>query len=378
MVGVRVREEDGVHAAHVVPQRLRAQVRRRVHQHARTVVGTRRRSTGGSACRDGPSTGRRRSRSRSSARRATCRCRETAHARKLNASMAFDASRRGSVTRSISTPEPTAHHGTRRCGLRPPRGSWPRCDRRTAVRGIASRRTEPAALPARGNLRRHSTRSTAATSTGSVANWATCCSSASSTRRSLPERTGSTSPTSIEAIIAKLIRRHPHVFTPEGRPLPRSAEGPAPDRRRPCSSSGNRSRHASRPRRDEGGVLAGVPRALPALLRAHEIGARAAAVGFDWPETADVVDKIDEEVRELRAALREGPARTPKSWAICCSRWRTSRASSTSNPRPRCARERQVHAPLRRARGPARGRRAQRPRRFARRARSRVASRQAA
>ena len=56
-------------------------------------------------------------------------------------------------------------------------------------------------------------------------------------------------------------------------------------------------------------VLSGIPRALPSLLRAHEIGSRVAAVGFDWDQTADVVDKIDEEVRELREALHESPAR---------------------------------------------------------------------
>jgi ATP diphosphatase len=56
-------------------------------------------------------------------------------------------------------------------------------------------------------------------------------------------------------------------------------------------------------------VLTGVPRALPALLRAHEISTRAAAVGFDWPTASNVMDKIEEEVRELRAALDENPAR---------------------------------------------------------------------
>ena len=39
---------------------------------------------------------------------------------------------------------------------------------------------------------------------------------------------------------------------------------------------------------------------MPSLLRAHEIGSRVTAVGFDWPDTTGVVDKIDEEVRELR------------------------------------------------------------------------------
>ena len=53
----------------------------------------------------------------------------------------------------------------------------------------------------------------------------------------------------------------------------------------------------------ERGVLAGVPRAMPALLRAHEIGSRVAAVGFDWAHTPDVVAKIEEEVAELREAL---------------------------------------------------------------------------
>ena len=45
------------------------------------------------------------------------------------------------------------------------------------------------------------------------------------------------------------------------------------------------------------------------MLRAHEIGTRVAAVGFDWPNTAGVVDKIDEEVKELREALTQSPAR---------------------------------------------------------------------
>ena len=50
-------------------------------------------------------------------------------------------------------------------------------------------------------------------------------------------------------------------------------------------------------------VLRGMPKALPSLLRAHEIGTRVAAVGFDWAKTADVVDKIEEEVAELRRAV---------------------------------------------------------------------------
>ena len=45
---------------------------------------------------------------------------------------------------------------------------------------------------------------------------------------------------------------------------------------------------------------------MPSLLRAYEIGARAAAVGFDWARATDVLDKIDEEVLELRHEVESG------------------------------------------------------------------------
>jgi len=115
----------------------------------------------------------------------------------------------------------------------------------------------------------------------------------------------------IEAITAKLVRRHPHVFTPGGRPIGAAAR----------RKSGIRTAAAVKAQWEQikageqvsagarKGVLAGVPRSMPALLRAHEVGRRVAAVGFDWSRPADVVDKIDEEVRELRDALNESPAR---------------------------------------------------------------------
>jgi ATP diphosphatase len=114
---------------------------------------------------------------------------------------------------------------------------------------------------------------------------------------------------SVQAIADKLIRRHPHVFTPNGRPL---ASRRASRVRTPAAvltqweaiKAGEQRTAGETPR-----LLAGVPRALPSLVRAHEIGTRAAAVGFEWPTTAGVMDKIDEETRELRAALDESPAR---------------------------------------------------------------------
>ena len=116
----------------------------------------------------------------------------------------------------------------------------------------------------------------------------------------------------IDAIAAKLVRRHPHVFTAHGqlraaragaRPRLHSADAVVEQweqiKAREQKAAGQKTR-----------VLAGVPKAMPALLRAHEIGTRVAAVGFDWPRTDDVIDKIEEEVRELREAASQGRART--------------------------------------------------------------------
>ena len=115
----------------------------------------------------------------------------------------------------------------------------------------------------------------------------------------------------IDAISAKLVRRHPHVFTAAGRPLPKAAQ-----RRSRVKTPAAVKEQWERIKADEQGasgqrprVLAGVPRAMPALLRAHQIGTRVASVGFDWHHVSDVVAKIDEEVRELRDALNESPAR---------------------------------------------------------------------
>ena len=58
-------------------------------------------------------------------------------------------------------------------------------------------------------------------------------------------------------------------------------------------------KHAGQPR----SVLRGMPKGLPALLGAHELGMRVAAVGFDWTKASDVVAKIEEEVGELKQAV---------------------------------------------------------------------------
>jgi MazG family protein len=99
---------------------------------------------------------------------------------------------------------------------------------------------------------------------------------------------------SLRAVTAKLIRRHPHIFgTTAGVRTPgQVVEQWEQIKAREQKSAGERR-----------SLLRGIPRAMPSLLRAHEIGTRVAAVGFDWANTGDVVDKIEEEVGELRRAV---------------------------------------------------------------------------
>jgi tetrapyrrole methylase family protein / MazG family protein len=107
----------------------------------------------------------------------------------------------------------------------------------------------------------------------------------------------------LDTVCEKLVRRHPHVFA--------RAEGEAAlttgevvekwetIKARERTAAGT---PATRPRT----TLSGVPVTLPALLRAYEVSARAAAVGFDWARATDVLDKIDEEVAELRREVEAG------------------------------------------------------------------------
>jgi ATP diphosphatase len=96
------------------------------------------------------------------------------------------------------------------------------------------------------------------------------------------------------AITDKMIRRHPHVF---------AGETIAP-------GFWEAQKSAERAARREAGTLAGVPANLPALTRAMKLTARAARVGFDWPDAAAVLDKLTEETAELRAELPQAdPAR---------------------------------------------------------------------
>ncbi|HEX7006717.1 MAG TPA: nucleoside triphosphate pyrophosphohydrolase [Alphaproteobacteria bacterium] len=94
----------------------------------------------------------------------------------------------------------------------------------------------------------------------------------------------------VEAISDKMVRRHPHVFGKD-RIASAAAQTEAWENRKAAerASAGAAG----------GGVLDGVALALPALLRATKLGKRAARVGFDWPDLAPVLDKIEEELGDL-------------------------------------------------------------------------------
>ena len=96
----------------------------------------------------------------------------------------------------------------------------------------------------------------------------------------------------VRAISDKMVARHPHVFGEESRD--KSAE----QQTRDWEAQKARERGAQ-------GVLDGVALGLPALVRAIKLQNRAARVGFDWPSTDEVIDKIVEEARELNEARAE-------------------------------------------------------------------------
>src|SRR5690606_4689744 len=106
----------------------------------------------------------------------------------------------------------------------------------------------------------------------------------------------------IDAICDKLVRRHPHVFAREAGDQPLSSgqvvEKWETLKARERAAAGLPARRKT--------TLSGVPKTLPALLRAYEVSARAAAVGFDWERAADVLAKIEEEVAEVRREVESG------------------------------------------------------------------------
>ena len=151
---------------------------------------------------------------------------------------------------------------------------------------------------------------------------------------------------SIRSITDKLIRRHPHVF---GRDQGEAALDTAGQVRTRWEEIKAQERGAQK---KPPTLLGGIPPTLPALLRAFQIGVRAASVGFDWTRAAEVVDKIQEEVDELREVVAQRPPARPRPGGRGDGRSpvhdRQPRQAARNRTRDGAAQsERQVHPPLR-------------------------------
>jgi MazG family protein len=97
------------------------------------------------------------------------------------------------------------------------------------------------------------------------------------------------------AINDKMIRRHPHVFSDH-----------AYDDQAAQTAGWEALKAQERQAKAKGGVLDDVPTGLPALTRAVKLTRRAARVGFDWPSTDQVLDKLAEEIAELKVEIAAG------------------------------------------------------------------------
>ena len=107
----------------------------------------------------------------------------------------------------------------------------------------------------------------------------------------------------IDAIRDKLVCRHPHVFARQSGDEAITS-GQVIERWETMKAREREAKGDAATR--EKTTLSGVPTTLPSLLRAYEISARAAAVGFDWAQAGDVLDKIEEEVAEVRHEVESG------------------------------------------------------------------------
>lgn len=108
----------------------------------------------------------------------------------------------------------------------------------------------------------------------------------------------------VDAIVDKLLRRHPHVFGDV-----HIADAQAQSKAWEAQKARERAAKPGAPEKmadSIAGTLDGVAIALPALTRAAKLQKRAARVGFDWPDVLPVLDKVLEELNEVKAEITEG------------------------------------------------------------------------
>lgn len=109
----------------------------------------------------------------------------------------------------------------------------------------------------------------------------------------------------VHAITRKMIRRHPHVFGDDTARGGKLAKGMW-EKIKAEEKAERATRTSGQESHKDISILDDVPRAMPSLMRALKLQKRAATVGFDWSEAEPILDKIEEEIGELRDALRIG------------------------------------------------------------------------
>lgn len=103
----------------------------------------------------------------------------------------------------------------------------------------------------------------------------------------------------IEKVCGKMIFRHPHVFRPDGSPVP---EGEAPSAKEIADTW---ELVKAREKNGNKTVMSGIPDAMPSVLKALSMQEKARGCGFDWEQREDVWDKVHEELAEAREACAE-------------------------------------------------------------------------
>ena len=134
------------------------------------------------------------------------------------------------------------------------------------------------------------------------------------------------------ALCDKLVYRHPHVYG--------DIHANTPDQVKE-----NWEALKLRKKNRKSGTLGGVPRSLPALVKALRVGEKAAATGFDWQKREDVWDKVKEETAEVEAEMRQGEPRSRVRRLVLCAGQRCAALRRRSRI---CvgAYEQEVHPPL--------------------------------
>ncbi len=105
-----------------------------------------------------------------------------------------------------------------------------------------------------------------------------------------------------ERVYAKLVRRHPHVFGDKRASTPEEALASWTEAKRAEKATPNEARQSPA----SPSALDGTAKGMPSTLEAHELGLRAAGTSFDWKTPGEVLQKVEEEVQELKSELLQG------------------------------------------------------------------------